>query len=76
MAITVEQIVDETRDWPPEKVGELLNRLTEDLHVSDPDVKLAWQNELARRVQEIEDGKIQGVPGNEASARIRRIVGR
>ena len=76
MAITLQQIVEETRQWPPEKVGELLNQLTEDLHVSEPDVKLAWQDELAKRIQEIEEGKIQGVPGEKVSARVRRIVGR
>lgn len=26
--ITLEQIVEETRHWPPEKVGELVGRLT------------------------------------------------
>ncbi len=76
MAMTLQEIVEETRHWPPEKVGELMSRLSEDLHVSDPDVKLAWQEELARRVQEIEEGKVQEVPGDEVSAQIRRIVGR
>ncbi len=76
MAITLQQIVEETRHWPPEQVGELVGRLTEDLHVSHPEVKADWQAEVARRVQEIEEGKIQGVPGEEVSARIRRVIGR
>jgi putative addiction module component (TIGR02574 family) len=76
VAITLQQIVEETRNWPPEMIGELLSHLTEDLHVSEPEVKSAWQSELARRVQEIEEGKVQGVPGDDISARVRRVIGR
>ena len=76
MAITLEQIVEETRQWPPEKVGELVGRLTGDLHASEPEVKAAWQAELARRVQEIEDGRAQLIPGEQVTARVRRIIGR
>ena len=76
MAITLQQIVEETRHWPPEQVGELVGRLAEDLHASDPEVEAAWQTEVARRFREIEEGRIQGVPGEDVSAHIRRIVGR
>ena len=74
--MTLDQIVEEARHWPPEKVGELVGRLTEDLHASDPEIEAAWQTEIARRVEEIQSGKVQGVPGEEVSARIRKIVGR
>ena len=76
MPMTLDQIVEETRDWPPEKVGELVGRLTKDLHASDPETEVAWQSEIAHRVQEIQTGKVQGIPGEEVSARIRKIVGR
>jgi putative addiction module component (TIGR02574 family) len=76
MPMTLEQIVEETRKWPPEQVGELAARLTEDLHVSDPETKTAWEGEINRRIVEIEEGKTQGIPGEEVSARIRRILGR
>jgi len=74
--MTLDQIVEETRHWPPEKVGELVERLSEDLHTSDPEIEAAWQNEIARRVEEIQSGKIQGIPGEDVSARVRKIVGR
>jgi putative addiction module component (TIGR02574 family) len=74
--MTLDQIVEETRHWPPEKVGELVGRLTEDLHASDPETEAAWQTEIARRVEEIQSGKVQGIPGEEVSARVRKIVGR
>ena len=74
--MTMDQILEEIRHWPPEKVGELAGRLTEDLHAGDPEVEAAWKTEIARRVEEIQSGKVQGIPGEEVSARVRKIVGR
>jgi len=76
MPMTLDQIVTETRGWPPEKVGELLGRLTADLHSGEAQVEAAWQTEIARRLEEIQSGKVQGTPGKEVSARVRKIVGR
>ena len=50
--MTLEQIVEETRRWPPEKVGELVDRLTEELHAPDPDCEEAWKQETRRRLAE------------------------
>lgn len=74
MPMTLDQIVDETRNWPPEKVGELVGRLTEGL--ADPEVDAAWKQETRRRLAEIENGTVQPVEGEAVSARIRQIVGR
>jgi putative addiction module component (TIGR02574 family) len=74
--MTLEQIIKETRHWPPEKLGELVDRLTEELHASAADNDQAWKKEARRRLTEIENGSVQAVDGDEVSARIRRIVGR
>jgi putative addiction module component (TIGR02574 family) len=74
--LTLEQIVEEARHWPPEKIGELVGRLTEDLHASDPKTEDAWKTEIDRRIEEIRSGKVQGIPGEEVSARVRKIIGR
>ncbi len=74
--MTLDQIVEEARRWPPEKVGELVGRLTEDLHSGAPEIEAAWQIEIARRLDEIRSAKVQGIPGEEVSARVRKIVGR
>lgn len=76
MPITVDQIVEEARHWPPEMVGELVGRLTEDMHVSDPETESAWKTEISRRIEEIQTGKVKGIPPEEVSARIRKILGR
>lgn len=74
--MTLDEIVEEARHWPPEKVGELVGRLTADLHASDPDIEAAWKSEIERRVEEIQSGKVQGIPGEEVSGRISKILGR
>jgi putative addiction module component (TIGR02574 family) len=76
MPLTMEQIIEEARHWPPEKVGELVGRLTEDLHAGDPETEGDWKAEIDRRIREIQSGKVKGVPGEEVSARVRKIVGR
>jgi putative addiction module component (TIGR02574 family) len=72
----LDQIVEEARHWPPEKVGELVGRLTEDLHASDPETEAAWQTEIGRRLEAIESGRVQGIPAEEVFARTRRALGR
>ena len=76
MALTMEQIIEEARSWPPEKVGELVGRLTEDLHATDLETEAAWKQEIDRRIEEIQSGKVKGVPGEEVSARMRKMIGR
>lgn len=76
MAMTLAEIVEETKHWPPEQVGELVGRLTEDLHASDPEIEAAWKIEVNRRIEEIQSGKVKGVPAEEVSARIQKILQR
>jgi putative addiction module component (TIGR02574 family) len=76
MPMTLDEIVEETKDWPPEQVGELVGRLTEDLHASDPEIEAAWKIEVDRRIEEIQSGKVKGVPAEEVSARIQKILQR
>ena len=76
MPITLEQIVEETRQWPPEKVGELVGRLTEDMHANDPETEAAWKTAIHRRIEEIQSGQVQGLPAEEVFAKAKRILHR
>lgn len=76
MPMTMEQIIEETRHWPPEKVRELVGRLTEDLHTGNTEIEAAWKTEIDRRLEEIQSGKVQGVPAEEVFEKARRILGR
>jgi len=75
--MTIEQIVEETRQWPDDVVAELVDRIMLAKHgVDDPALRPAWRSTVARRVEEIRSGKLEGIPGDVVSARIRKIVGR
>jgi putative addiction module component (TIGR02574 family) len=77
MPMTPDQIIEEARHWPPEQLAELVDRLTLTLHHAvDPEINNAWKHETRRRLADIESGRIQAVPGEGVSAKIRRIVGR
>jgi putative addiction module component (TIGR02574 family) len=76
MPITLDEIVEETREMPAEVVTELVDRIMAARHggVEAP-VAAAWKTEIDRRIAEIEAGKVQGVPLEESLARARRIAG-
>ncbi len=75
--MTIEQIVEETRLWPDDVVAELVDRIMLAKHgVEDAALSPAWSATVARRVEEIRSGKVEGIPGEVVSARIRKIVGR
>jgi putative addiction module component (TIGR02574 family) len=41
----------------------------------DADVEEAWRVEVERRVQQIDSGEVQLIPGDEVFARLRRRLG-
>jgi putative addiction module component (TIGR02574 family) len=77
MPITVDQIVEEARRLSRDQIAELVDRLTLSLHEAiEPGVEDAWKKETRRRITEIEKGEVQGISGDDVSARVRRIIGR
>ena len=77
MPMTLEQFVEEASQLPGDVVSELVDRIMLAKHGGiDPKTDMAWRSEIQRRVDEIKSGKVQGIPGGEVSARIRKIVGR
>jgi putative addiction module component (TIGR02574 family) len=75
MPMTFDQILEEAGHLPSEQLAELVDRLAQGLQLS-PEIEENWRNETRRRVAEIETGQVQGIPGPEVSARIRKVVGR
>ncbi len=77
MPMTLDQIVEETRQLPTDVVADLIDRILLARHGGiEPEVASAWKNEIDRRTKEIEEGKVQGIPVEESLARIRKIVQR
>ena len=76
MPMTLDEIVDETRQLPPDVVAELVDRILLARHGGiEPDVEVAWRTEIHRRIDEIKSGKVQGIPVEESLARARKIAG-
>jgi putative addiction module component (TIGR02574 family) len=74
--MTLEQIVEETRQLPSDVVAELVDRILLARHGGiDEDNEEAWKTEVSRRIEEIESGKVRGIPVKESLARIRKIAG-
>jgi hypothetical protein len=77
MPMTVEQIVEETSQWPVDMVAELVDRITLAKHGGlKVEREAAWADATVRRSADIDSGKETLVPGDEVSARIRKAVGR
>ena len=63
MPISIDQIVEETLEMPPEVVAELIDRIMIARHGGiEPVTGKSWKKEIDRRIQEIETGKVKGVP--------------
>ncbi len=77
MPLTADQIVEETVQWSVDAVAELLDRIALAKHGGMSAERAdAWDEVAARRCAEIESGKVQLIPGDVVSARIRTIAGR
>ena len=76
MPITLDQIVEETRQLPADVVARLVDRILVARHGGiEPDVEEAWKAEIEQRVAEIDEGTAQSIPVEASLARIRKIAG-
>ena len=74
MPVTLEQVTEEVRELSRPDREQLLARLIRDLepveNLSAAEIENAWDNEIARRLEEIDSGKVKAVPAEEVFARI------
>ena len=76
MSMTVQQIVAEAKKLSSEEQAELIDLLwSEAVGGPDPEIDEAWKQETRRRIVEIEEGRVEGVPAEVVSAKARKIVG-
>ena len=77
MSLTLDQIVEESQQWPEDVVAELVDRIMLAKHGGlSPEIDAAWRRTAQRRVAELESGQVQGVPLEETLAKARAILGR
>ena len=73
-------VVENDDSWIPDEFKEAMQdaeagRLV-DMGTALNETPDAWRDETRRRLAELESGKVQAVPGDVVSERIRKIVGR
>lgn len=75
MAATLDQVVQAARTLSPEQRGELLAELIRDLDAvyAEPpeEVDAYWSKEITRRLEEIDSGKVKGIPAEAVFERLR-----
>jgi hypothetical protein len=66
MQLSVDQILEETSDWPEDAVADLVDRILRAKYGEiDPSVDEAWRVDIHRRFAELESGNVQGIPLDE-----------
>lgn len=74
--MTVDQIVEETRQLPQDVRAELVERILLGADGGiEPRIEEAWKLETRRRIAEIQSGQAKGIPLEDALAEARKIVG-
>jgi hypothetical protein len=75
MRMTMDQILNEIREWADEDGAELVDRIYCVTYGEiDQAVEAAWREEVNRRVADLESGYVQGIPLEGALAKARAIV--
>ena len=75
MPVTLEQVVRDARNLPLSERERLVAELIRDLDPVDSapteEIEAAWDAEIARRLEDIDSGKVKGIPAEEVFARLR-----
>lgn len=78
MAAALKEIEEQALQLSPKERGELIHRLIVSLESPPEDspeaIAKAWDEEIARRVAEMEAGKTVWIPAEEAFARLDAII--
>ncbi|MDJ0616299.1 MAG: addiction module protein [Calothrix sp. MO_192.B10] len=73
--LPIEQLTKEALALPSELRVILVEKLLESLEFDmEPNVQTTWTNEAKRRRDEIRNGFVQPIPGEEALAEVRRLL--
>jgi putative addiction module component (TIGR02574 family) len=77
MPMTLDQLAQEALALPSESRALLADRLVESLDTAElGDIDRLWATEAKRRRDEVRQGRVKTIPGDEALARVRRALGR
>jgi putative addiction module component (TIGR02574 family) len=77
MSMSVEQLAEEALALPSDSRALLADRIVESLDAGElSDLDRLWGAEAKRRRDEVREGRVKTIPGEEAFLKVRRAVGR
>jgi putative addiction module component (TIGR02574 family) len=72
---SIEQLTEEALSLPSVSRAILAEKLVESLEFdTEPEIQAAWATEAKRRRDEIQNGDVQAIAGDEALAQVRQIL--
>jgi Putative addiction module component len=72
---SIEQLTEELMALPSLSRALLAEKLVESLEFdTDPTIQAAWVVEAKKRRDQVRDGSVQPIPGEEALAQVRRLL--
>jgi hypothetical protein len=72
---SIEQLTEEILSLPNESRALLADKLVESLEFdTDSATQAVWVTEAKRRRDEVRDGSVQPIPGEDALAQVRRLI--
>lgn len=72
---SLEQLTEELLALPSASRALLAEKLIESLEFDlDPRIQAAWMTEAKKRRDQVRDGVVQPIPGEEALAQVRRLL--
>ncbi len=74
MTTLVDELSQRALELPPEEPVRLAERLLATVHEVDAEVDAAWDEEIKRRLAEIDNGTVKLIPGEQVFAEVRRIL--
>lgn len=72
----VDELSAQAKALPAEDRARLAEELLASLDPQHSAVDAAWDEELRRRIDEVERGTVELIPGDQALARVRRAIGK
>ncbi|MBR8836198.1 MAG: addiction module protein [Stigonema ocellatum SAG 48.90 = DSM 106950] len=72
---SIEQLTEELLALPSVSRALLADKLVESLEFDiDPSIQAAWTTEAVKRREQIRNGSVQPIPGEEALTQVRRLL--
>lgn len=72
--MTKDEIIEAILSFPVGERVQIVEAILETLNTPDPEVEKAWIEEAEQRLDEIESGKVEPVPGKQAMDELRKIA--